>query len=129
MTIALAPPIKTARITAVRDAIDAGTGTAKLLFLGGSRPADGGPLTAILASVDLPVPCGAVQDNIITLDLPDEFHAIDDGDITWARILDRDGGWVADMDAGDDPALDMYISPATVFVGGVIKTLDNRLYE
>jgi len=129
MTLSLRTSTKALRLTALRDDIDTGAGTAQLILYDGARPAAGGAATNALAVVDLPVPCGSVQDNILTLGLPDSTNATGDGDVTWARITDRDGNWVIDMDAGDDPALDLYISPATVSTGGIIDFLDKRIAE
>ena len=129
MTLSVRLSAKTARLTALRDDIDAGAGTAQLILYDGTRPTAGGQATNALAVVDLPAPCGTIQDNILTLGLPDSTNATGNGDVTWARIIGRDGNWVIDMDAGDDPALDLYISPATVSTGGLIEFLDKRIAE
>ena len=130
MTLSVRLSAKTARLTALRDDIDAGSGTAQLILYDGPRPTAGGQATNALVVVDLPVPCGTIQGNILTLGLPDSTNAVGDGDITWARITGRDGNWVIDMDAGDDPTTaDLYISPATVSTGGIIDFLDKRIAE
>lgn len=129
MTVTLAPAVKTQRLIALRDAIDTGAGTARLILYDGTRPAGGGPATTALAAIDLPAPCGTVAGDTLTLALPAEENADAAGTITWARITDRDGNWVIDMGAGDDPAEDLHINPAAVYAGGIIRFLDDRLIE
>ena len=129
MALAVELSVKTARLTALRDAIDAGTGTAQLILYDGTRPAAGGPGTNVLAAADLPVPCGTVSGNVLTLALPDSINAAADGTVTWFRITDRDGNWVIDGDAADDPAADLKIFPDTVYTGGIINFLTKTLSE
>ncbi len=129
MTLDLATFVKSARLTALRDAIDSGSGTARLTIYTGPRPEPGGPATTALVIVDLPIPSGEVSGDTLTLALPDMIAASADGDIAWARITGRDGNWVIDMDAGDDPSLDLYISPATVSTGGIVEFMDKRIAE
>ena len=129
MTLALELSVKTARLAALRDAIDSGTGTAQLILYGGTRPAAGGPGTTALGTAGLPTPCGSVAGNVLTLALPDSINAAADGTVTWFRITDRDGNWVIDGDAADDPAADLKISPASVYTGGLINFLTKTLSE
>jgi hypothetical protein len=129
MTIAVTLTAKTARLTALRDAIDTGTGTAQLILYDGIRPAAGGAGTTVLASANLPVPSGTVSNNVLTLSLPNSINAAGSGTITWARITDRDGNWLIDMDAADDPNADLTITPASVFTGGIINFLTKTLSE
>ncbi|WP_022949511.1 hypothetical protein [Methylohalobius crimeensis] len=129
MTIALKLSVKTARLTALRDAIDTGTGTAQLTLYDGTRPAAGGAATNALGVADLGSPAGTVSGNVLTLALPDSINAAGDGTVTWARITDKDGNWVIDMDASEDPADDLTITPANVFTGGIINFLTKTLSE
>lgn len=129
MTMDLATFVKSARLTALRDAIDSGSGTARLTIYTGPRPEPGGPATTALVIVDLPIPSGEVSGDTLTLALPDMIAASADGDIAWARITNRAGDWVLDMDAGDDPAAELYVSPATVTAGGLVEFIDKRFFE
>ena len=120
---------KTARLTALRDRIDQGTGTAQLILYDGVRPAAGGPGTTVLATAALPVPCGTVSGNVLTLALPDSINAAADGTVTWFRITDRDGNWVIDGDVSADPAADLTLTPVSVYTGGLINFLTKTLSE
>jgi hypothetical protein len=129
MTLAVTLTAKAARLTALRDAIDTGTGTAQLILYNGVRPAAGGTGTTVLATADLPVPSCTVSNNVLTLSLPDSINAAANGTVTWARVTDRDGNWIIDMDAADDPNADLTISPASVFTGGLINFTTKTLSE
>ncbi len=120
---------KTARLTALRDAIDTGAGTAQLILYDGVRPAAGGPGTAVLATADLPVPCGTVSGNVLTLNLPNSINAAANGTVTWFRITDRAGNWVIDGDVSADPAADLTLTPVSVYTGGLINFLTKTLSE
>lgn len=90
------------------DAIDTGSGTAKLNIYGGTRPAN--PATAAgsspLVSFDLPNPCfgnaamvssnAKASANAIT-----PVNASAGGTATWARVLDRNGNAYNDVDVTD----------------------------
>lgn len=129
MTLAVTVSAKTARLTALRDAIDSGAGTAQLILYDGARPAAGGAATNALGVADLGSPAGTVSGNVLTLALPDSINAAADGTVTWARITDKDGNWIIDMDAADDPNADLSISPASVFTGGLINFTTKTLSE
>lgn len=129
MTLAVELSVKTARLNALVAAIDTGSGTAQLILYDGTRPAAGGAATNALGVAELGVPAGAVSGNVLTLALPDSINAAADGTVTWFRITDRDGNWVIDGDAADNPAADLSISPANVFTGGFINFLTKNLTE
>lgn len=129
MTLAVTPSAKAARLTALRDAIDTGAGTAQLILYDGTRPAAGGTGTTALATANLPIPCASVTNNVLTLSLPDSINAAGNGTVTWARIADRDGNWVIDMDAAVTPSADLQIVPASVFAGGLINFTTKTLSE
>ncbi len=129
MTVALSMPARNARVTALRDEIDIGAGTAQLKLYIGARPAAGGAPTIAAAVIDLPSPPGTVTDNVLNLDLPAEVSAIGSGDVSWARITNRNGDWVMDMDAGEAQTNDIVVSPGTVYAGGNLTILDNKIIE
>lgn len=129
MTVSITLTAKTARLTALRDAIDTGAGTAQLILYDGVRPAAGGAGTTVLGTANLPVPSGTVSGNVLTLSLPDSINASGGGTVTWTRITDRDGNWIIDMVAADDPNADLTITPASVFTGGLINFTTKTLSE
>lgn len=116
--------VKSERMQVVADRIDAGTGTATVKIYTTPRPATGATPTGatLLATLDLPVPCGTVVDGVLELDLPASANVVATGDHNWARVSDRDGGAVCDMGTGlAASGADMEIPIATLYSGAVLK--------
>lgn len=105
MAIGLDSTIRNARLTVIKDAVDAGSGAAKFLFYDAPRPATGGAITTqtLLASVALNDPCGTVSAGVLTFDVdpvPADSSANASGDAAWARIVTSADAFVADLSVG-----------------------------
>lgn len=130
--IALMPAVMDARSAAMRDRIDAGTGTSAILIYSGLRPeTTGNPTTGtMLVQVDLPYPCGAVAGGELQLDTPAWVNVLATGDCAWARVVDRDGTAILDMDVGlTGSGADMEVNTLTVYAGGLLGIVAAVLRE
>lgn len=121
MTALYATTIKAARMTAVKTAIETGSGTATLNVYTTPKPAAGDPPTGatLLATHDINNPCGTVTGGDLALDLATESTILADGIPLWARVLDRDGAFVCDLTVGAPASgADIEIGASQLYAGG-----------
>jgi hypothetical protein len=121
MTVAYATAVKANRMTQVKNAIETGSGTACIKVYTSPRPATGGTPTGatLLATHNINNPCGTVTGADLELSLAAESTIAATGEHAWARVLDRDGAFVADMSTGLPASnADMEIGAATLYAGG-----------
>lgn len=95
--------IRNARMQAVADAIDAGTGHATIEVYTGTRPeVKGDAITdqTLLATVEFADPCTTtpIANGALTFDAFQPAVAVADGTATWGRIKSADGTFIADLD-------------------------------
>lgn len=103
MTLALSTAVKNARLHALTDAIDGGSGAGKLLIYDGTRPATGGAITThnlLVTQLFADPSAGSISGTTLTLALGASVLASHTGVASWARITDSAGTFVADMDVG-----------------------------
>lgn len=101
--IGYAVALRTARMTAVRDALDAGPAAGTLKFYGGTRPSTGSAISTqtLLATLAFSDPCGTVSNGVLTFSaISPDTSADATGTATWARGADSTGAFVVDMDVG-----------------------------
>lgn len=104
MAIGLSTTIRNARLTAIVDAIDGGSGAGTLKIYSGVRPATGGALSGntLLATLTFTDPCGSVSGGVLTFDtITADASADDDGTATWARLADSAGTFCLDLGCGE----------------------------
>jgi len=129
--IALADALKNARLQALADAIDAGSGPGVLNIYDGTRPAAGAAVTTQtqLASLAFAAPCAAdISAGVLTFDAIADVMALADGAASWARITDAAGAFVADADVGETGA-DIIISQAQIYSGGQVSVTAASITE
>lgn len=101
MTVALATSVRNARLDAIRDALDAGSGAAKLRIYTASRPATGAAITSqtLLAELELANPSAPnASGGVLTLTTSfSDPTANATGTAAWARLVDSDENFVADL--------------------------------
>lgn len=132
MTIAWATAVKTARMEASKTKIDTGTGTACFKVYTSPRPATGGTPTGatLLATHNINAPCGTVTDGVLALDLATESTVVADGVPNWARLLDRDGAFVADLSVGlPSSGADIEIGASQLYTGGKLLPVSASLRD
>lgn len=92
--------IGAAWVTAIRDALDAGSGAATANFYTGTQPAAGGALSGntLLGTTTLSDPCGSITGRTLTIPAPTADSAADaDGTATFVRFTDSAGVFVMDI--------------------------------
>ena len=115
MAMAYTVAVRNDQLTALRDAIDAGT-AGNLKFLDGSRPATGGAETTVLAELVLSATSGTVASGVLT------FNAITTdtegvaGTISWARLTTSADLACVDLDVGTSGS-DINLNTLTVANG------------
>ena len=128
MAIRLNNSIINARLNAIRSAVDAGGGAARIVIYTGSIPAvAGGSTTAQpLATLNMPYPSFNAPDNgsITAFDIP-SVVAIGAGTAGWFRVLTATGDFVMDGTVGQVNA-DM-IMPTTSFVAGITVAVSSMV--
>ena len=78
MTWGLSTGLRTTRITAVRDALDAGSGAGLIRMYDGTKPAVGGTATNLQCTVPLSDPCGSISGQTLTFTPAADGIRIDD---------------------------------------------------
>lgn len=124
--LTFATTLRTARAQLLADAIDAGSaGPATLSLYGGTRPGSGNPVTdhPLLITMPLAYPCAqTVAGGVLTLKAIPETMVTGNGTTAWGRLLDRDGGFVADLDVGPPGSgADIEIAALEVYAGAYIR--------
>lgn len=127
--------VRDARVAAIGSAIDAGTGlNATLTVYSGPRPlsVDAG-ISNQVAIVELafPIPSAAsISGGILTLAPLPETMATGNGSPAWARIRDRDGNAVADLDVGPpDSGADIILPADKIYRGATIAITGATITE
>jgi hypothetical protein len=77
--------------------VNAASAGGKLAFYVSPKPATGGATTTKLAEFNLNTPAGVVAGAVWTFADPIDATVIADGTVTWARITNNVGGFVADF--------------------------------
>lgn len=128
MTIGINVDIRNASMNLLKSAIDAGTGTGKINFYDGVRPATGVAITnqVLLGTVLCSKPCGTVADGALVLAaLTDDENAAATGNATWARITANDDTFVCDLEVASvfDPEgdADIIMNSTAIMKGGIIR--------
>lgn len=101
----LATTIRTARVTLIGDAIDAGASAGELRVYAGAPPANAGAAlggATLLVTIDFEDPAFSdVTAGVATIDAPlGPFTITASGTATFARAMDSDGTVVAQFTAG-----------------------------
>lgn len=101
MAVGYSTDVRNARLQVVADAVNGGSGAGKLRIYDGLRPATGGTVTNLLAEFTLPNPFeDSISGGVLTADAISSATASGTGTATWFRIIDGDGTFVLDGDAG-----------------------------
>jgi hypothetical protein len=131
--MAFSESLRNARATAIRDAIDAGTGPGRIRFYTGPKPAAGAAISTqvLLGTAVFARPCGTIAGGILTFAaLTDDPEADATGICAWARIEAGDGTFVADVDVtAYDGAGPVRLSSVDVVTGSRISVIGARIVE
>ena len=121
---AYATAIRTTRMQALLDALDAGAGAGHLKIYDGTRPATGGTATTLLIDFTLGAtpgtkPSGSVTNGVLTLANVTAVTASASGTATWARLTTSAGVFVADYNVGTSGA-DINMTSTSITSGQTI---------
>lgn len=110
-----------ARLLAVAQYLDTGTGSGAVRIYGGTRPATPAdvPTSAMLVQISLTKPCGTVTAGALTLTPEGNGLITETGTATWARVVNGDGVTAFDCDAGQGAgAWEVQLVQAMLYAGG-----------
>lgn len=130
--IGYAMALRTARMTAVKDAINYATGAGTLKIYSGTRPATGAAITSqvLLATLTFATDCGTVSNGVLTFAaITADSSADAEGTATWARIADGDGAFVADLNVGATSDFDVVLNTTAIVAGGEVSITSASLTE
>ena len=126
MAMGFSVSLRTARATALITAMDAAAPTPGYIeFYSGSRPGTGAAITAqvLLGTVTLGAPSGTVASGTLTLTTATDDLSVDaDGTLTWCRVYDGAGTFVADFNCGlNGSGATVIFNTVVALQGGILK--------
>lgn len=117
--------LRTTRMTAVRDAADAGAGAAKLKFYTGASPGVNNAIGAqvLLGTLTCSDPCGTVTSGVLNFSaLTADSNADADGTAGWARLTTSADATVADLTVGlSGSGANIILNSINIIAGGSIS--------
>lgn len=117
--------LRTTRMTAVRDAADAGAGAAKLKFYTGASPGVNNAIGAqvLLGTLTCSDPCGTVTSGVLNFSaLTADSSADADGTAGWARLTTSADATVADLTVGlSGSGANIILNSINIIAGGSIS--------
>lgn len=114
MAVNYATTLKTTRMTAVRDAIDAGTG-AGTIEIGTTG------MASILATLTLSDPCGTVSSGVLTFSAITSATAANTGTAAEARIKDSSGNIVVSGLTVGTSGANINLNTTAISAGGSVS--------
>jgi len=133
MSISLNTNLKNARLTAIKDAIDADTNPGTIKIYTGPVPSPGGAITTqtLLAELTFSKPCGSVSNGVLTFaSITEEDLAPATGTAAWARIADGAGAWVGDCDVGaTGSGAAIELNTTSIYQGGIVRITSAQITE
>lgn len=135
MTLGFATTLRTARATAIRDALDVGATGALIDIYDGTRPATGAAITTqiLLATLTCSTISGTITNGVLT------FNAITDGTgtagatgtgktATWCRMRDSASTFVTDGSVGTSGA-DINLNSTLIATGQTVSCTSGVITE
>lgn len=134
MSLNFSTALRNARAEMIISALDAGVTPATIELYSGTKPAmTGAAITTqvLLGTCTLSKPCAITLEGVVTFQpIVDAPIADNTGVISWARFLNGDGGFVADMNCGITGSTAMLIfNTLSVQAGGIISVTSGSLTE
>lgn len=132
MTISYVTALRTTRITAVKDAIDAGSGAGKFQLYTGSSPGVNNAATGtLLAELTLSDPCGTVTNGVLTFSaITADSSANANGTAGYARIVTSASATVADLSVGaTGSGADVILNNVNIVAGGEVSITSATITE
>lgn len=119
--LALSTTVRNAMLNAIRDAIDAGATGGLLKIYDGTRPATGGSVTTLLATLTFSVTSAPnASGGVLTFSAITSGTAVATGTATWGRITDDAATFVADVNVAAASA-DFILNTASIVTGATVS--------
>lgn len=122
--------LRTARIQVLVNAIDASATVMR--YYSGTKPADvSTPITDqnLLVELDFQTPCStSVIDGVAYMKSLPEKLALENGEVSFARIVSNDETVIADLDVGEISS-DLTVGTPTIYKGAMIRVLNWTLSD
>ena len=134
MSLNFSTALRNARASAIISALDAGATPATIKLYSGTKPAiTGAAITTqvLIGTCALSKPCAiAIEGVVMFAPIADDPIADNTGIISWARLLNGDGAFVADMNCGVTGSSAILIfNNLSVQAGGLISITSGSLTE
>ncbi len=133
MALTLSATIRDARLQALVDVLDGGSGAGYIEFYDGVRPATGADVTTqtLLSTCVLAVPSGVVASQTLTFGtINDDVSAAGAGTASWARVYDADGGFQIDGDCGiAESGADFIFDDLAITVGALVRVTGGSIVD
>jgi hypothetical protein len=120
MTANFSVALRSARANQIVLVINAGTGPGAMLFYTAPKPAAGAAVTTqtLLATAPFAEPAGTVVNGVLTFNpLTEDALTPAEGDADWARIVDGNGAFVADLSVTNNAGI------------GPVKMASTHIYQ
>lgn len=120
-TLGYGTNVRNAKLNAIRDQIDAGTGAGILRTYDGTQPSTCGTVTNLLVANNLSDPSAPnASGGVLTFNAISDGIAGNTGTATWSRVIDSSGTCIMDMDTGTS-GTSVIISNASITINQTIK--------
>ena len=121
-TIGYTASIRTAKMQAIIDAIDAGASGGLNRWYDGVRPATGGSATTLLGTLTFSATCGTAAAGVLTFSaITSDTSADATSTVTWGRVLDSTPTFCFDHSIGTAGGNDIVVNTAAVVTGAQLS--------
>lgn len=121
-TIGYTASIRTAKMQAIIDAIDAGASGGLNRWYDGVRPATGGAATTLLGTLTFSATCGTAAAGVLTFSaITSDTSADATATVTWGRVLDSTPTFCFDHSIGTAGGNDIVVNTAAVVTGAQLS--------
>lgn len=118
------------RLNGTLQFLDAGTGPAKVLIYGNTKPVniEDAAGASPLVSIELEEPSGSIVAGVLVLAPGDDALIANSGEAIWARVINGNGATVMDCDVSEPlGTATIKIPDTTLFAGGVTRLISGTL--
>lgn len=130
MALGMNVALRNSRLDEITTLQDAGAGASLLEIYDGVRPATGGAVTTLLATLTFTDPAApAAAAGVLTYSaIADDASADATGTASWFRVVDDSVGHVYDGDAGTS-GTDLLLNTTSIVIGGTVSVTSAVLTE
>jgi hypothetical protein len=132
VALGLAESVRNAWCDNIASLIDSGKGAGRLCIYGGERPDTGGAPTMLLAELTFARPCAEspIRGRMSFKPIASDMDAKADGKATWARAVNSDGEFAADLSVGlEDSDEDVKLKSVKIVKGQIVTVKSATITE